>query len=128
MGWVNHELVLTHHGARWHASQLVELLRGPHVGAERDVNALEEVSRWARLFMHAEGRAMAVWQDLAVTRASQLDAEAASERRRREAEAWTARALEAERALQRAQRLLGRRRVRAGLAAGRALDRLRRRT
>jgi hypothetical protein len=126
MGWVNHELVRAHHGARRHAAQLVELLRGPRVGGERNLTALDEVSRWTRLFMHAEGRAMALWQDLAATRAHQLQSEAERERWRREAEAWTARALEAERQLQRTQSLLATRRARAGLAVGRAMDRLRR--
>jgi hypothetical protein len=128
MGWVNHELVRIHHGARRHAVQVVETLRSMDVGGSRDVVALHEVSRWARLFMHAEGRAMGLWQEVALTRARELDARAEGERQRLSAEESAARALAAEQRLAQLASLLATRRVRAGLAMGRAFDRLRRRS
>jgi hypothetical protein len=118
MGPVNSELVRNQHPARQHAAQLVEVLRGPHAGEGRELAGLDEVSRLARLFMEAEGRAMSLWHDFAALQAREIDARA-------EIEHLRARANEVEAREARMQRLLATRRARAGLALGRILDRLR---
>jgi len=111
MGVVNHELVRTHHAARRHAIDLVEVLRGPHAGPADRVETLAELARLARATMRAE------------LHAAEQDARAASAER--ELEAWRARATEAERQADAARRLLVTKRVRAGLALGKAADRVR---
>jgi hypothetical protein len=114
MGLANHELVRTHHAARYHANQLVDVLRGPHTRDPGRASALEEVARLARATSLAESRATAL-----VQRAQAAEQQVA---------AWEERATEAERQLEEARSLLGTRRARAGLALGRAVDRLRPRT
>jgi hypothetical protein len=107
MGWLNHELVRTHHAARRHAAALVALLRdGPAVG--REVTMLDEVSRLSRLMFQAQGQVS--HGEVRVVTATQ------------EAERWRSRALAAEAEAERARALLTTRRVRAGLALGRAVD------
>jgi hypothetical protein len=114
MGVLNHELVRTHHGARYHANELVDILRGPHERDPGRVDALAEVARLTRATSRAEGRASAL-----VERAQSAEQQVA---------AWQERATEAERQLEEARALLGTRRARAGLALGRIVDRLRPRT
>jgi hypothetical protein len=121
MGWLNHELVRTHHPARRHAAALVALLRD-RGGVRREVTMLDEVSRLAGLMYQAQGQAFhaaarteAAAQEAERWRTRALAAEAEAERIRTHAEA------EAERL----RALLATRRVRAGLALGRAVDRIR---
>ncbi|HKP20126.1 MAG TPA: hypothetical protein VJT68_01315, partial [Thermoleophilaceae bacterium] len=88
MGVVNHELVRTHHAARRHAIDLVEVLRGPHPGPADRVETLAELARLARATMRAE------------LHAAEQDARAASAERelasaQREVVAWRDRATEA---------------------------------
>ena len=113
MGWINRELVRTHHGARKHAIKLVELLRDAGPRGSLGAREMNEVARLARLNLHSESQA-GRWRDRA----------AAAERRAEDAAAQRART-EAE--LQTTRRLLDTRRVRIALAAGRILDRLTRR-
>ena len=131
MGWVNNELVRTHHSARSHIAQLLEVLRGQHAKNGRTIGWPQEVSRLARLFMHAEGRAMSLWRDLAAReldfRGELDDWRARTERAEARADQSAARVLELEEDLSRARTLLATRRARAGIAMGRVIDRLRRR-
>jgi hypothetical protein len=114
MGIANHELVRTHHNARYHANELVALLRGPHRREPDRVEALTELARLTRATARAESRAVAL-----VERAQTAEAQAAG---------WQERAAEAERQLEQARALLGTRRARAGLVLGRAVDRIRSRS
>ena len=111
MGIANAELVRTHHGARHHAIEVAAVLRGGHRLDPDRVDAVVELARLARASQRAESRAFTF-----VQRAESAEAEAA---------AWQSRAAEAERELGEARFLLGTKRVRAGLALGRAADRLR---
>ncbi|HWD85375.1 MAG TPA: hypothetical protein VG321_06465 [Solirubrobacteraceae bacterium] len=104
MGWVNHELVRRHHAARQHAASLVELLRDGQPSIRPDRSALDEVSRLSRLMWKHEARAEAAAQEI---------------------EQWRARVTGAEAEVKRLTELLRTRRVRSGLAVGRALDRVR---
>jgi hypothetical protein len=72
-------------------------------------------------------RAAAVEREAAGLRAQVLELAARVGPAEEERDAWQARALEAERQLQASWELLGTRRVRAGRALGRCLDRVRRR-
>jgi hypothetical protein len=99
MGWVNRELIRTHHSARMHAAQLVECLRGPELRRPDEGAPLGEIERLTRSNWYAERRL----------------------------EAWQGRALEAEAQLREARSQLATRRARTGIALGRALDRIRRR-
>lgn len=112
MGWLNHELVRTHHASRRHAVALVALLRDGGASG-REVTMLDEVSRLARLVYHAQTQA--------------FHAAARTEASAQEAERWRTRALSAEADAGRVRALLATRRVQAGLALGRAVDRIRRR-
>lgn len=133
MGWINHELVRIHHSARRHTAQLVEVLRGsPPRGG--NVTALSEIARLTRSNWHAERRTMVLQSELVASRERSLAAESETETSRNRAgeleqqsETWRNRAGELELELERARAALSTRRVRAGLALGRALDRLRRR-
>lgn len=136
MGWVNRELVRTHHTARRHAAELVEVFRRSARSAARAVGSVDEVSRLARLLWHAEqetisaqrqseasaAREIAAVQDAADWKARALDAERGlteAERRLSDAEQ---RLNDARRRLDDAQWLLSTRRIQIGLALGRALD------
>ena len=111
MGIANSELIRTHHGARHHAIEVAAVLRGEHRLDPDRADAVAELARLARASQRAESQAFTF-----VQRAESAEAEAA---------AWQGRAAEAERQLEEARFLLGTRRVRAGLALGRAADRLR---
>ena len=114
MGILNSELVRTHHGARHHTVELVEVLRGEHI---RDPDLAEPVAEVARL-ARATGRAESRTRDF-VRRAETAEAHLAE---------WRARADEAERQLAETRALLDTKRVQAGLAIGRVADRLRTKT
>lgn len=111
MGIANHELIRTHHRARHHANELVSVLRGSHARDPHPAEALAELARLTRRVDRAESRATAL-----VERAQTAEQQAAP---------WRERAAEAERQLEEARALLGTKRARAGLAIGRAVDRLR---
>ena len=114
MGIANHELVRSHHGARHHAIELVAILRGHYVREPDQVDVTAEVARLARASGRAELRSAELWRRTTAAEARLADAET--------------RAGEAERQLGDARYLLETKRVRAGLALGRAKDRLRSRT
>jgi Sulfotransferase family len=107
MGIVNHELVRSQHGARHHAMELVAVLRGAYVREPDEASVAAEVARVTRAWGRAELRSAELWSRM---------------------EAAEARATEAERDLDEARRVLETKRVRAGIALGRAADRLRSRT
>ena len=107
MGIANHELVRSNHGARHHTIELVALLRGPYVREPDQVDVTAEVARLARASGRAELRSAELWRRMTAAEAQ---------------------AVEAERELGDARDLLHTKRVRAGLALGRAADRLRSRT
>ena len=144
MGWINEELVRTHHGARKHAQELVAVLSADHAGPPVAPTVLSELTRLTRVAWGADRRALSAHQELVRLRERVLAAEAdldarehaarESERHRERAEnaerelvTWRERALEAQRQLAHAHGLLATSRVRAGLVSGRAIDRLRRR-
>jgi predicted nucleic acid-binding Zn-ribbon protein len=118
---VNSELVRTHHGARRHANELVAVLRGPHERSEEATAVLAEVARLTRATWQAEYRTVAreheLWTLRERTAAAEADALASRER-----------AASLERQLDETRALLETRRVRAGLAVGRAADAVRGRT
>src|SRR5204863_7620869 len=60
MGRINNELVRKHHSAHHHATELVSVLRGPHVGPVDGTDALAEVSRLTRTSWRAEHRRAAL--------------------------------------------------------------------
>ncbi len=111
MGTANHELVRSHHGARHHAIELVAILRGNYVREPDQVDVTTEVARLARSNGRAELRSAELWRRATAAEARLADAET--------------RAGEAERQLGDARYLLETKRVRAGLALGRAKDRFR---
>jgi hypothetical protein len=111
MGTANHELVRTHHGARHHVIELVAILRGAHVREPDQVDVTAEVARLARAGGRAELRSAELWRRMTAAEAQAAEAETRVE--------------EAERELGDARYLLQTKRVRAGLALGRAKDRLR---
>jgi hypothetical protein len=152
MGWVNRELIVTHHRAREHAAELVEVLRGSARAAAHGTARstaprsadVDEVSRLTRLLWHAERETVGFQRQTEATAARVLSAE-------QDAAVWKSRAVEAEarlnitesrlndaqnqlghaehrlndvqRRLDDAHGLLSTRRVQAGLALGRLLDR-----
>ena len=145
MGWLNRELVKEHHGARRHALELVQLLSGGPAQAPRSPEPLAEVARLTRAAWQAERRTMSAEAEVVRLRERTLSAEAelaelheraAAQGRSYEAavtaaaadaEAWRARAEDAERRLDEARALIASRRVGVGLAAGKAVDRVLRR-
>ena len=120
MGWINRELIKAHHAARRHAQALVGVLRGPAAARRPPAATLDEIARLARCRWDAEQRAMHLQGEVVWMRDRTLEAEG------RAAEAQAA-AEAARRELASVRGLLETRRARAGLAAGRALDRVRRR-
>jgi hypothetical protein len=115
MGEQNRELVLARHGARRHAADLVEVLRGDGPAVPRDPAPLADVLRLTRLAWDAERRSLRLERELALARAREL----AAEERAEGAQAWD-HASDA-----RLKRVLDARRVRTALAAGRVADRFR---
>jgi hypothetical protein len=75
MGWLNGELVRTHHEPRKHARQLVELLRGDHAGAHVPPAVLTEVARLTRVAWAAHRSTLATQLELASLRERTLAAE-----------------------------------------------------
>ena len=118
MGWINREIVIRNHSARSHAHQLVELLRGPSPRRPDSVSSAAATARTVRYAWRMQRRAASSAREAAALRAQV--AELTSER-----DAWRVRALEADRALQASSELIRTRRVHAGIALGRCLDRLR---
>jgi hypothetical protein len=118
MGWVNAELVRLNHGARHHANELVAVLRGARVRPPDDTDALLEIGRLGRVNRAAEMRVGMLEHRTAVLDRRARAAEA-------EFDAWQGRALQAEQQLADARSLLRTRRARAGIALGRAFDRVR---
>jgi hypothetical protein len=118
MGRVNHELVRTHHGARRHAHELVAVLRGSHERPACGPETLAEVARLTRATWHAQHRIVALEHETWALRQRLATGEAESASLREQA-------ADAARRLAEARGLLATRRVRAGISAGRALDRLR---
>lgn len=165
MGWVNRELVVTHHLAHAHVHCLVEVLRGAEPRRHDSTTSSAATARTVRAAWRAQRRAMNLEQHVADLRAEvqalvgDRDAAAQAARAAEEAgraadeaaraadevareagaqatdalervraveaerDAWHDRALAAESQLQAARELVGTRRVRAGLALGRLLDR-----
>jgi hypothetical protein len=141
MGWINGELARTHHPSRKHAHELVAVLSGDHEhSAPVPGSMLTEIARLTRVAWAADRSALAGQVELIALRGRVNAAEAQVHHITGEAEAWRDRALAAEQRLQAAeqrqqaaeqrlqaaQTLLHTSRVRAGLALGRAFDRLRR--
>lgn len=118
MGWINRELVKTHHAARRHAHAVVEVLRGPARAGRPAATALADLSRQLRLAWHAERRTMVLQGEYVRLQRRTLAAEEEAAAAQRRAEA-------AEAELARARSLLATRRAQAGLRAGGVLDRLR---
>jgi hypothetical protein len=110
--------VRRYHGARHHATELVAVLRGARVRPPDGTSALAEVARLTRTSWAAERRAIGLEHETAMLHTRAVGAES-------ELDAWRTRAGDAEHQLARARSLLGTRRARAGIALGRALDRLR---
>jgi hypothetical protein len=119
MGWINRELAVTHHSARSHTHRLVEILRGTK-SRRPEPGSSGTIARVVRTAWRADMRANAAEHEAAELR-RQVDELAA---RTQAAEAWRARAHEAERQLGEVRGVLATRRVRAGLAIGRSLDRV----
>jgi hypothetical protein len=146
MGWINREIVVTHHCARSHAQALVEVLRGPPPRRPDSASSPAAAARTVRSAWRMQQRAAGIAREATGLRArvSELtaDVDAAEEAVRSartqiaqarddagaltaERDAWSARARDAERQLDAARELVGTRRVRAGLVLGRCLDRVR---
>jgi hypothetical protein len=120
MGWINRELITTHHSARRYATELVEVLRGPAHRRPDALTAIGEVARLTRANWVSERRAVLAQRQADEFQGRELAAESAAEQAER-------RATSLEQQLARADALLSTRRVRAGLALGSALDRVRHR-
>lgn len=123
MGWKNRELIRQHHSARRHVVELVEVLRGPGTRHEQ-TTAVGEIARLARACWDAERRVLTLQHEATRLRERTIAAEWRVES---EAAGWQERVEEAERNAAALQALLQTRRAQAGMAAGRVLDRLRRR-
>jgi hypothetical protein len=128
MGLVNRDLVLQHHSARDHAQQLVALMRRVTATPPAPIAPLRELARMVRALCAAELDAYGLRAALT----QQAEAQHAAEARARDAEALeverdalAARLAEVEPEAIRLRALLGTRRARAGLAAGRVADRVR---
>ncbi|HWF74164.1 MAG TPA: hypothetical protein VG186_12505 [Solirubrobacteraceae bacterium] len=128
MGWINRELVVTHHAAGAHVSELVEVLRGPAPRRPDSLAGPAASARLARAAWRAECRAVEAEREASALRQElgELAVHAGAHARALAADrdAWQARAREAERQAGDARGVLATRRVRAGLALGRCLDRL----
>ena len=132
MGPINRELIRRHHSARRHATALVDVLRGPRSERAREGVALHEVARLTRSAWywevrashlqaeagHHAGRARAAEEELARMRRRHADQAAKNDR-------LQIRADRSEQDLRRTRALVKTRRVRAGVAVGRLLDRVR---
>lgn len=143
MGWVNREMAVKHHDARSHVQRLVEVLRGPSARIRESSSSHVASARTLRAAWRAQLRAAVIAREaeqaVNAARAEAKQARDEVEQARDEAkralddadartadlDAWRSRALEAERQLEAARELIGTRRVRAGLALGRRLDRVR---
>ncbi|HEY2435697.1 MAG TPA: hypothetical protein VGH93_00850 [Solirubrobacteraceae bacterium] len=153
MGWINREIIRTHHSARRHTARLVDVLRDVASAHTEGISGLEEVSRFARLVWHAERRTIGFQHQAAAaaSRAVASDEEARGWESRalsaeEEAQGWGSRAhaaeeemrgwksrardaesqlADAESQLAEARWLLGTRRSRVGFALGGMLDRVR---
>jgi hypothetical protein len=118
MGWINREIVVREHSARSHAQRLVEVLRGPSPRRPDSVSSSAAAARTVRYAWRMQRRAASSAREAAALRARVAELTA-------EHDAWRATALEAERALQASSELISTRRVHAGIALGRCLDRVR---
>lgn len=118
MGWVNRELVVTHHCARSHAQGLVEVLRGPPPRRADSASSPAETARIVRSAWRMQRRASGAAREAAVLRARERELTGRVDAAEQEARAARAQIADA-------RELLGTRRVRAGLMLGRCLDRLR---
>ncbi len=129
MGWVNRDLVLQHHDARSHVQRLLEVLRGPAGRRRESPSSHAAIARSLRTTWRAQLRADAIAREaeraVDAARAEAKRARDEASARTAELDALRSRALEAEQALQEASQLIATRRVRAGLALGRCLDRIR---
>lgn len=112
MGWMNGELVRTHHSPIKHAQELVAVLTGEHAGPPVSASALTEIARLSRVSLAAERKAAGCRHELASLRERVVVAD-------QDLAQWRLRA-------QAAEQVLSTSRARAGIAAGRVLDRLRR--
>jgi hypothetical protein len=61
MGWLNRELVLTHHSARRHAEELVEVLRGARCAGDRDADSA--ISQRPRVLSELARLGRNAWQE-----------------------------------------------------------------
>jgi hypothetical protein len=118
MGRVNNEIIRRFHSAHHHATELVSVLRGPHLGAADGASALAEVSRLTRANWRAEHRRVAMDGEAANLRERAVSAE-------HERDLWRERASGAEERLAEAEFLLQTRRAGVGFALGRTFDRMR---
>ncbi|HEY5317892.1 MAG TPA: hypothetical protein VIJ20_07920, partial [Solirubrobacteraceae bacterium] len=125
MGWINRELVVTHHAVGAHVSELLEVLRGPAPRAPDSLPAPGATARVVRSAWRSQRRAWETERRAAHLHRQVGDLTARADALAGDRDAWQARALEAERQLGAARELLATGRVRAGLALGRCLDRVR---
>jgi hypothetical protein len=111
MGWINRELVMTHHSARKHVQDLVDVLRGPAPKTrDRSTNAAA-TARTVRSAWRMQARASGAGYE-----ASQLHVRLAASQARLE---------DAEHELEIARALLSSRCARIGIAIGRVAGRFR---
>ena len=118
MGWINRELVVTHHNVRTHAQRLVEVLRGPAPERREPTSSSSAAARTVRFAWRAQMRAMNIEREVAEMHRRLHASEVETLLARAERDAALA-----ERDA--ARKLLESRRVRAGLVVGRYLDRAR---
>jgi hypothetical protein len=76
MGWLNEELIRTHHASRRHAQELVAVLRGERGSPQREPAVLAEVTRLTRVAWGASQRALSIEHELVALRDRVLAAEA----------------------------------------------------
>lgn len=129
MGWVNRELAAKHHESASHVQRLLEVLRGPPTSRRESSASHVATARTLRTAWRAQLAAASATREAqrtVNTALAQVDqARDQAGAGAAEVEAWRARALEAERALAATRELIGTRRVQAGIAVGRGLDRVR---
>ncbi|MEA2221613.1 MAG: hypothetical protein QOJ35_4239 [Solirubrobacteraceae bacterium] len=102
MGWINEELIRTHHASRRHAHELVDVLRAGRASPPVPTSVLTEITRLTRVAWGASQRTLSVEHELAALRERVLEAEsqvAAREHVARESEQHLERAENAEREL-----------------------------